>query len=320
MTAEYPDRTDQWCEKTKTYFFEWNLGNFDCATHRPIITKLPSTQFDFLVSLCNISVNLSLEGDSCKSRKLTFKLSPLNDVYVKSILRFGSQLFIDEQYTSSRFLIHRLALYDSNGECFLLAANNTITCEIYCEWYTSTTREKIPIIESEFSKNFAELFETKKYSDVTFDVAGKEFYAHKSILASRCHVLDTMFTHQMKESISNKVVIEDIEPEVFNEFLRFIYTDNVQNLKQNAVKLLAASDKYDQPRLRSICERELASTIRIDTAAEILITADLHNSNALKVIAQDYINRNKEGVSKTNGWKELVQNHFELLCNLYLRN
>jgi speckle-type POZ protein len=69
-----------------------------------------------------------------------------------------------------------------------------------------------------------ELYESKKFSDVVINVGGREFQAHKNILATRSKVFSAMFEHQTTEKLSNNVVIEDIDPDVFQELISYIFT------------------------------------------------------------------------------------------------
>ncbi len=60
------------------------------------------------------------------------------------------------------------------------------------------------------------LYDDMQFSDVNFNIGGREFLAHKNILAARCKYFAAMFQHPMKEQSTNQVKIEDIEPEVFD--------------------------------------------------------------------------------------------------------
>lgn len=60
----------------------------------------------------------------------------------------------------------------------------------------------------------------EKYSDVTFNVGDKIFPGHKLILSAKSPVFNRMLSSDMKEALTNIIVIEDIEPEVFYEVLR----------------------------------------------------------------------------------------------------
>ena len=83
-----------------------------------------------------------------------------------------------------------------------------------------------------------------KHSDVTINVTGQQFRAHKVILATRSPVFAAMFEHPSKENMTGIVDIADIEVNVFKELLRYIYTGQVPSLRMDEVAagLLAAAD------------------------------------------------------------------------------
>ncbi|XP_046640183.1 speckle-type POZ protein-like [Daphnia pulicaria] len=99
------------------------------------------------------------------------------------------------------------------------------------------------------------LFEDGQLSGVTLSVHGRLFQAHKCILASSSKVFEAEF----KYNVSNQVVIEDIQPEVFQEFLRFIYTSRLtsETMETMAPRLFSAADKYLLDQLKSECESHL---------------------------------------------------------------
>lgn len=94
-------------------------------------------------------------------------------------------------------------------------------------------------------KAIAKLFDSKLLSDVTFVVRGVEFPAHKSILAVRYKYFETMFK-SWKEADDNKIIIDNIAPEVFNIVLEFVYIGHlsgwVAKLEAHAVDLIKASN------------------------------------------------------------------------------
>ena len=114
--------------------------------------------------------------------------------------------------------------------------------------------------------------------------------AHKAILAARSPVFAAMFEHEMEERKHNRVEISDVEPEVFREMLRFIYTGKASNLERMADDLLAAADKYALERLKVMCEEALCTNLSTENSAEVLILADLHSADQLKAQAIDFIN------------------------------
>ena len=134
------------------------------------------------------------------------------------------------------------------------------------------------------------LFEEMKFSDVIFNIGPRQFPAHKSILAARSEVFEAMFTHSTKEKLTNRIDIEDIEPEVFQELLHFIYTGRLSTTTMNtlAVGLLIAADKYLLIVLKNECENYLLRKMSPENCVELILRDDLFNppENLEKVLKE----------------------------------
>ncbi len=115
-----------------------------------------------------------------------------------------------------------------------------------------------------------------QYSDVVFNVDGREFTAHKNILTVRCEVLAAMFQDPTKENSTNQVKIEDIEPEVFQELLRFINSGRLNSLSM-AAKLFIAAEKYVLEELSEECKNYLYLQMSPVNCAELILHGDLLN-------------------------------------------
>ena len=101
---------------------------------------------------------------------------------------------------------------------------------------------KVP--ECRLSDDLGQLFDSSQFADVTLTCSAREFRCHKAILVARSPVLAAMFEHDMKERQHNRVEIEDMDPDVMADMLRFIYMGKAPNLDSMAADLLAAADKY----------------------------------------------------------------------------
>ncbi|KAG1682115.1 Protein roadkill [Nymphon striatum] len=126
-----------------------------------------------------------------------------------------------------------------------------------------------------------------------------------------------MFEHEMEERKQNRVEITDVDHEVMKEMLRFIYTGKAPNLDKMADDLLAAADKYALDRLKVMCEEALCSNMTIDTAAEVLMLADLHSADQLKAQAIDFINTHATDVMETSGWKTMINKVPHLIAEAF---
>ncbi|PWZ58351.1 BTB/POZ and MATH domain-containing protein 2 [Zea mays] len=106
-------------------------------------------------------------------------------------------------------------------------------------------------------------------ADVTFQVGGEKFMAHRCVFAARSAVFRAELFGSMKEGAADTVVhIHDMD----------------------AKDLLVAADRYDIPRLRLICEYMMCSYIDTDTVADMLELADKHRCNGLKDACLDFLN------------------------------
>ncbi|XP_057318380.1 speckle-type POZ protein B-like [Microplitis mediator] len=198
--------------------------------------------------------------------------------------------------------------------------NNTLTIgvelTVYEDYESLTTEYPLPKRQRQMTDDFKELYDSKINSDVIFVVGNQKFNAHKIILSARSPVFLAMFTHEMKEKRDNEVTIPDIEPEIFNKLLEFIYTDDINNLDMDAASLLEAANKYQLLKLKSLCEESLFKSASINNAIELMILADLHNANQLFERVLELIIKNIEDVIETPEYKILEASQPLLLSKL----
>ncbi|XP_059659735.1 BTB/POZ and MATH domain-containing protein 5-like [Cornus florida] len=155
----------------------------------------------------------------------------------------------------------------------------------------------IHVPDSDIGAHFSMLLENMEGSDVTFNVAGEIFHAHKLVLAARSPVFRSDF-FDGSDCDNQEIVVSDMEPKVFKAMLHFIYRDDLMEDELVAsssscvssvsdtltAKLLAAADKYDLMRLRGRCESHLCQDISVNSVAETLALADRYNATELKAV------------------------------------
>mgnify|MGYP002652689147 CR=1 FL=1 len=75
-------------------------------------------------------------------------------------------------------------------------------------------------------------------------IGEKKIQAHKTILAAHSPVFSAMFDHsETKEAQEGEVKITDIEADVFEELLCYLYAGKMPDLSKFALELFVASDK-----------------------------------------------------------------------------
>ena len=160
------------------------------------------------------------------------------------------------------------------------------------------------------------LFNSMQFSDVSFNICGREFRAHKIILATRSEVFAAMFKHPTKENSNNQVKIEDIEPEVFDQLLRFIYTGRVSTatMESMVANLFIAADKYLLGELKKECENYMLHHMSPDYCLVLLLHGDLQKPTELLKEAATFFRRLPSQVTATERWEKMKQENPVLLC------
>ena len=95
---------------------------------------------------------------------------------------------------------------------------------------------------------------TKQLNDVEFLVGKKSFWAHRFIVSARSPVFAAMFSSDMIEATKGKVEIVDTEADVFETFLKFLYTGTLEPFSlASDDRLSALADEYQVETLLALC-------------------------------------------------------------------
>jgi speckle-type POZ protein len=208
-------------------------------------------------------------------------------------------------------------------ECQQSDGSYTFYCKILTHVKQETESFRNPSNDAtnclnELSTQLEELFKSMPLSDVNFKVHDREFPAHKLILAARSEVFASMFQHPTKENLTNQIKIEDIEPDVFQELLRFIYTGRVSTatMKTMAASLFIAADKYLLDQLKMTCQNHLLHHMSPENCVVLLLTGDLQNPTKPLKEAAKFFRRLPSQVMATERWAKLEEENTRLLCQI----
>lgn len=123
--------------------------------------------------------------------------------------------------------------------------------------------------------NHESLFNNTEFYDVKLVASGKELYArNKAFLAA--HIRPVFLANSnMKEKQENRVELVDVDYEVLEELLRFIYSGKIKNIETKAYDLLAVVDMYAVGGLKNICKKYLSRNLSKDNVINALSFDDL---------------------------------------------
>ncbi|KAK3590970.1 hypothetical protein CHS0354_020323 [Potamilus streckersoni] len=149
--------------------------------------------------------------------------------------------------------------------------------------------------------------------DLTFYIGKerKEVMAHKYVLISRSSVFYAMLCGPVKET--GPVSIPDIEPTVFDEFLRFIYYEAFQPNGETVMPLLYTAKKYAVSSLVSKCVNWLENEINLDNVCAILQQAQAYDEANLRRKCLEFIMKNGSSVLKHSSFIKLSPECVEMV-------
>ncbi|KFM59429.1 Speckle-type POZ protein-like B, partial [Stegodyphus mimosarum] len=179
-------------------------------------------------------------------------------------------------------------------------------CNYFSEIIKSTFVFSSSMNVHNFSSDILNLYKSGILSDVNIIVGSKTFPVHKSILCLRSPVFSKMFETNMTETEGNSVNISDIDPDIMDEFLLFIYSGNLgKRLNETAVKLYSVADKYDVPVLKEKCSSFLKSHLSVENVRTVLLLATMHCDDDLYKRAIDFSAAYAQKIFSTDEWKDI---------------
>uniref|UniRef100_A0A0D9ZQZ7 BTB domain-containing protein n=1 Tax=Oryza glumipatula TaxID=40148 RepID=A0A0D9ZQZ7_9ORYZ len=236
------------------------------------------------------------------------KLSQVTNSYMKHTFspasdNWGFIKFAEKSKLQSSPFLH--------NDCLTIRCLLTVVRESHTK---DVEVNSVVVPPSNLHTDFENMLQDGEGSDVTFTVGGQEFRAHRCVLAFRSPVFKAELFGPMKENGTQCIKIDDMEPEVFEALLHFIYTDRLPDScrdgKAAAMQhLLVAADRYGVDRLRLICERRLSETIDVETVATTLVLAEQHHCSQLRRACIGFVaSPNMLGpVIESDGFKHLVE-------------
>jgi hypothetical protein len=258
-----------------------------------------------------IEIALCLNESKRAVNKAKFRISIINnDKRLKNTLDTQiNEIDVGEAFRAQEY-IRRSEL---NADLSLLP-NNKLELYFVLDLFNCNQNN-----ENLIANDLHKLVNDKKYSDFVFVVDNKEIFAHKNILSVRSKVFEAMFANDMIECHVNKCLIQDVEFEVFEELLTFIYTGKSPKAYSMADKLIAAAEKYEILDLKEICEDIVFNCITNQNAIQSLITAGKYS--AMKSIDKiiDFIVENLPLILKdsTIEWKQFIVENPDLVLKIF---
>lgn len=148
-------------------------------------------------------------------------------------------------------------------------------------------------------------------------VGDREFKCHRSILAARSPVFLAMVTHDTKEKATGVIEVQDAEPDIFSDFLHYLYTGNVKNLNtESAVDLYTLSDKYQVIELKNNCFKHMIKNISMENFCDFINLSLRHDEKELTDACIQFFKETWNSLEIIKTWKwQLFMTENPIACN-----
>jgi speckle-type POZ protein len=169
--------------------------------------------------------------------------------------------------------------------------------------------------ERQVLTHLSNLLDSQSMADVTFIVQNEKIGAHSAIVGSGSPVICAMLEEgSVQEGQTKTVKIDDIDPAVFKEVLRYLYTGRTPKLDQDDMtkSLFLAADKYRIEALRDLCEQSLISKFKVQEVAHFLVLAHFQSAPQLWEASLKFLEGHKKEIVDRDEWKQLNKNHPDL--------
>ncbi|WAR13366.1 KLH29-like protein [Mya arenaria] len=154
------------------------------------------------------------------------------------------------------------------------------------------------------TEGLSDMLKSGSHADTTIVVDGRVFPCHKA-----------MFSHDMIETRGGIVTLYDIEPDIFDCLLRFMYTGVDIVDESNAEQIFKASSMLQIPCLQERCEDFLLTQVSRDNCIGIWKIARAHNCKNLAEIANISIVENFLEICQSDDFQTLEADEMTALIS-----
>ena len=174
----------------------------------------------------------------------------------------------------------------------------------------SASEEKWQISKDTLLERNKHMFNNSLMSDFKFAFPNKQTIpAHKYVLAISSPVFFAMFYGGLAEQ-GETVDITDCDPDVFLQFLRYLYCDDV-NFRDvnNAIQVWHLANKYDLPSLARKCVNFVEAAMEPLNAFDVIPCARRFNHEGLEKVCWEIIDYNAQEIIANESFLDLEHEH-----------
>ena len=222
----------------------------------------------------------------------------------------GTQKNLLEAYNSNTWISEKIQVYFAQQVSSSSSWRpSTLKCIFWMKFFGS-------VGFANAHRQLIDLYSKQMFCDVHFFCGEHEdednpIGGHLCILSARSPAFEAMFKNNIKETYLRKVIIKEMNPEIFKELLHYVYSGQFSDIlsEEKAHLLFTAADRFGIFDLRYECVNFLVKCINSSNAIKLLIWAEESSIRKVKEAALTFMAKHGREICKTEGWRELIRNY-----------
>jgi len=132
-------------------------------------------------------------------------------------------------------------------------------------------------------------------------------------MAAKSDYFRAVMSSQLKEAKENRVIIEDVDPEIMKTVIEFCYTNQVSLNDDNIDQLLSAAFRFCMESLKKLCVDSLEPRIAASNCARLIRSLQQYSLEDLLDKAIGFCLENFDLVCETPGFLDIDEDIWEIL-------
>lgn len=169
-------------------------------------------------------------------------------------------------------------------------------------------REDLRLFQSTLLQDgLKELLNENKFVDCIIKVGDRSFPCHKLILAACSpYFRELYFSDDGKMDSAKEVVIEDVDPNIMEMIVNYMYSAEIDLTDDNVQDILAVANRFQIPSVFTVCVNYLQKKLSQANCLAIFRLGIMLNCPRLAMAARDYVADRFEQLSKGDEFLDLA--------------
>ncbi|KAJ8375013.1 hypothetical protein SKAU_G00055930 [Synaphobranchus kaupii] len=134
-----------------------------------------------------------------------------------------------------------------------------------------------------------DLLESDTFVDCVLKIKDKEFPCHRLVLAACSSFFRAMFKSGQEEFKKREIVLEEVEPDIMEIILKYIYTSNIVVTEHNVQDIFTVANLLQIPSIFTVCVSFLQKRLSLSNCVAIFRLGLMLDCPRLAISARDFI-------------------------------